>query len=176
LATATDLNQQLNITPYPGFPHYVVKLDELGEGEDPVATETKEVVYSHFKLSDFTIAQPGKNYNISVAIILNSAQGDFSTTCDLFTAPLGKAAVATPFRAVAYPNPFANNFSLDVKTSSSSNVNVKVYDMVGRLIEQKDVRVSEMESATIGGQYPSGVYNVVVSQEDSVQTVRVVKR
>jgi hypothetical protein len=184
LATATDLNQQLNITPYPGFPHYVVKLDELGEGEDPVATETKEVVYSHFKLSDFTIAQPGKNYNISVAIILNSVQGDFSTTCDLFTSSNGdgndegggivKAII--PFKAVAYPNPFADNFMLDVKTSSSSNVNVKVYDMVGRLIEQKDVRVSEMESATIGGQYPSGVYNVVVSQEDSVQTVRVVKR
>jgi hypothetical protein len=48
--------------------------------------------------------------------------------------------------------------------------------MVGRLIEQKEVRVSDMETTTIGSQYPSGVYNVVVSQEDSVQTVRVVKR
>jgi hypothetical protein len=33
-----------------------------------------------------------------------------------------------------------------------------------------------MQATTIGDQYPTGVYNVVVSQEDSVQTVRVVKR
>jgi hypothetical protein len=84
--------------------------------------------------------------------------------------------VATPFKAVAYPNPFANNFMLDVKTTSQSSVNLKVYDMVGRLIEQRDVRISDMETTTIGDRYPSGVYNVVVSQEDSVQTVRVVKR
>jgi hypothetical protein len=84
--------------------------------------------------------------------------------------------VATPFKAVAYPNPFANNFMLDVKTTSQSSVNLKVYDMVGRLIEQRDVTISDMETTTIGDRYPSGVYNVVVSQEDSVQTVRVVKR
>jgi len=65
---------------------------------------------------------------------------------------------------------------LDVKTSSQSSISVKVYDMVGRLIEQKEVSVSDMESTTIGNQYPSGVYNVVVAQEDTIQTVRVVKR
>jgi hypothetical protein len=153
-----------------------VRLDELGEGEDIVVSQEREIVYSHFKLSDFSIAQLGKNYNVSVAIKLNGVFGDYSTPCDLFTAPLGKAVVVTPFKATAYPNPFANNFMLDVKTASQSNVNVKVYDMVGRLIEQKEVRVSDMETTTIGERYPSGVYNVVVSQEESVQTVRVVKR
>jgi hypothetical protein len=48
--------------------------------------------------------------------------------------------------------------------------------MVGRLIEQRDVNVSDMETTTIGNNYPSGVYNVVVGQEDNLQTVRVVKR
>jgi len=51
-----------------------------------------------------------------------------------------------------------------------------VYDMIGRLVEQREVRVSDLETTTIGNRYPSGVYNVVVSQEDNVQTVRVVKR
>jgi hypothetical protein len=180
LATPTSLTQQLNITPYPGFPHYKVRLDELGEGEDITNSQEIEITYSYFRLNQFSIAQLGKNYNVSVAIKLNGVFGDYSTACDLFTASnveggeLVKAAM--PFKATAYPNPFANNFMLDVKTASQSNVNVKVYDMVGRLIEQKEVRVSDMETTTIGSQYPSGVYNVVVSQEDSVQTVRVVKR
>ena len=84
--------------------------------------------------------------------------------------------VDTAFRATAYPNPFANDFMIDVKTSSQSLVNLKVYDMLGRLIEQRDVRISDLETTTIGERYPSGVYNVVVSQQDDVQTVRVVKR
>ncbi len=65
---------------------------------------------------------------------------------------------------------------INVKSSSESVVNVKVYDMIGRLIEQRESRVSDLETSTIGDRYPSGVYNVVVSQEDNVQTVRVVKR
>ncbi|WP_445454832.1 MopE-related protein [Flavobacterium sp. 25HG05S-40] len=175
LLTPTSLTQQLNITPYPGFPNYKVLLEEI-DGETVVTSEEREIVYSNFKLSDFAIAQLGKNYNISVAIKLNGVFGDYSTACDVFTAAESKALIQTPFTATAYPNPFANNFMLDVKTSSQSSVSVKVYDMVGRLIEQRDVSVSEMESTTIGNQYPSGVYNVVVAQEDTIQTVRVVKR
>ncbi|WP_445452567.1 T9SS type A sorting domain-containing protein [Flavobacterium sp. 25HG05S-40] len=175
LLTPTSLTQQLNITPYPGFPNYKVLLEEI-DGETVVTSEEREIVYSNFKLSDFAIAQLGKNYNISVAIKLNGVFGDYSTACDVFTAAESKALIQTPFAATAYPNPFANNFMLDVKTSSQSSVSVKVYDMVGRLIEQKEVSVSDMESTTIGNQYPSGVYNVVVAQEDTIQTVRVVKR
>ncbi|MCF6133170.1 T9SS type A sorting domain-containing protein, partial [Flavobacterium wongokense] len=175
LATPTSLTQQLNITPYPGFPHYKVLLEEVS-GEDVLNSQEREIVYSYFKLSEFSIAQPGKNYQVSVAIKQNGVFGDYSTACDLFTAPLGKTIAAVSFKATAYPNPFANNFMLDVKSSSESNVNIKVYDMVGRLIEQRNANVSDMQNLTIGNEYPAGVYNVVVSQEDSVETVRVVKR
>jgi hypothetical protein len=48
--------------------------------------------------------------------------------------------------------------------------------MVGRLIEQREVSINDIGTTTIGNNYPSGVYNVVVAQEDSLQTVRVVKR
>jgi hypothetical protein len=174
LATPTSLTQQLNITPYPGFPNYRVKLDEIS-GES--ITNTQEIVinYSNFKLNQFSIAQLGKNYNLSVAIKLNGVFGDYSTACDLFTAVPART-VKLPFNAKTYPNPFANNFMLDVSTSSKSVVGVKVYDMLGRLIEQREISVSNLENATIGDSYPSGIYNVVVSQEDSIETVRVIKR
>ncbi|MFN3754486.1 hypothetical protein [Flavobacterium sp.] len=48
--------------------------------------------------------------------------------------------------------------------------------MVGRLVEQRESKVSNMSNLTIGEQYPSGVYNVVVTQDETVQTLRVVKR
>lgn len=80
------------------------------------------------------------------------------------------------FNVKVYPNPFANNFMIDLKTASQSIVNLKVYDMVGRLIENREVTLSDLETTTIGEHYPSGIYNVFVSQEFSVKTVRVVKR
>ena len=84
--------------------------------------------------------------------------------------------VQSQFKATAYPNPFANNFMIDVKTASNSLVKLKVYDMLGRLIEQREVTISDMEATTIGDYYSSGVYNILVSQEDSIQSLRVVKR
>jgi hypothetical protein len=84
--------------------------------------------------------------------------------------------VSLPFGAVAYPNPFANNFMINVTTSTKENINIKVYDMVGRLIEQRNVNTNELETTTIGDRYPSGVYNVVVTQGEDVKTLRVVKR
>lgn len=175
LSTPTSLAQQLNIIAYPGFPSYKVKLDEITAGS---VTNSQELVfpYSYFRLNQFSIAQPGKNYNVSVAIKQNGVFGGYSTGCDVFT-PLSKTIDSDmSFKAGAYPNPFANNFMLDIKTNSQSLLNLKVYDMIGRLIEQRSVRVTDMQSTTIGDQYPSGIYNLVVSQEDNVDTVRVIKK
>jgi len=51
-----------------------------------------------------------------------------------------------------------------------------VYDMVGRLVEQQEVQVTDLKTSPIGDRYPSGVYNVVITQGEEVQTLRVVKR
>lgn len=176
--TATTLNQQLNITPYPGFPNYKVKLDEVS-GEDVTNSQEIVVTYPYFRLNQFSIAQLGKNYNVSVAIKLNGVFGDYSTACDITTMSADGTdwlKNTIPFKTTAYPNPFANNFKLDIRTSNQSNVAIKVYDMVGRLIEQRNATAPDIRDMTIGDNYPTGVYNIVVSQDDTVETVRVVKR
>jgi hypothetical protein len=83
---------------------------------------------------------------------------------------------AIEFKATAYPNPFAENFKLEVKTSSEEALQVKVYDMLGNLVENRILEVSEIEGLEVGANYPSGVYNVIVSQGDVVKTLRVIKR
>jgi hypothetical protein len=114
---------------------------------------------------------------VEVAIRIGGVFGDYGNSCEInVVAPIIPREVILPFKATAYPNPFADNFMLDVKTNSLSVVNVTVYDMVGRLIEQREVSINDIGTTTIGNNYPSGVYNVVVAQEDSLQTVRVVKR
>jgi hypothetical protein len=51
-----------------------------------------------------------------------------------------------------------------------------MYDMLGRLVEQSQVNINELETTAIGDRYPSGVYSVVVTQGSVTETLRVVKR
>jgi len=80
------------------------------------------------------------------------------------------------FKATAYPNPFAENFKLDVTTSSEEALKITVYDMLGKLVDYRILQTTEVEGFEVGANYPSGVYNVIVSQGDTVKTLRVIKR
>ncbi|UPT70010.1 MAG: GEVED domain-containing protein [Flavobacterium sp. JAD_PAG50586_2] len=157
---------------------YTFKLEQYS-GATLVDTNYATSPINYFDCNMFTgdnSLLPNTNYHVYVAVNYYG-QGDYDHDCVIKTpAALKQVDMITDFKAVAYPNPFANNFMIDVKSSSESSVNLKVYDMIGRLIEQRDVRMSDLETTTIGDRYPSGVYNVVVTQESTVQTVRVVKR
>jgi len=65
---------------------------------------------------------------------------------------------------------------LDVKTNSEASIKVRVYDMIGKLVEDKMINSSDIQNFELGNQYPSGVYNVIVSQESNTKTLRVIKR
>ena len=53
---------------------------------------------------------------------------------------------------------------------------VKVYDMLGKLVDNRILQTTEVEGFEVGANFPSGVYNVIVSQGDNVKTLRVIKR
>ena len=65
---------------------------------------------------------------------------------------------------------------MSLSTSSEDKVGIVVYDMTGRLIEQREVRTSDVTAQQIGDRYPTGVYNVIVTQGNEVKTLRVIKR
>jgi len=48
--------------------------------------------------------------------------------------------------------------------------------MIGKLVESKEISVSELGTQELGSRYPSGVYNVIVSQGENAKTLRVIKR
>jgi Secretion system C-terminal sorting domain len=63
---------------------------------------------------------------------------------------------------------------LNLSTTSEEMVQVRVYDMLGKLIEDRKAQVSDI--IELGDNYPSGVYNVIVSQGENTKTMRVIKR
>ena len=80
------------------------------------------------------------------------------------------------FEVKTSPNPFANNFKININTSAKNNINYKVYDMIGKLIDTQSLSLTELGETELGAQYPSGVYNIIVTQGENVKTLRVIKR
>jgi hypothetical protein len=118
-------------------------------------------------------------YTVRVAVLYNSVYGSFGSACTVTTSGAFTRTsqdADSVFVVKSYPNPFADTFRLDINTSSDSGVELKVYDMIGKLVESRQVSISEMGSVELGSRYSSGVYNVIVAQGGNVQTLRVIKR
>jgi hypothetical protein len=142
----------------------------------------------YFKLSNFNALQaltPGGTYSVSVEV---QVYGFYylGKDCNILVpggapiVPFTRPVVDSnnpmgEFKAVAYPNPFNNSFALDLKTSSTNPVSIAIYDMTGRLLELNKYNADSLAKQTIGERYPAGVYNVIVTQGENMQTVRVVK-
>lgn len=118
---------------------------------------------------------PGGEYSVRVAIMTSGVYSPFGEACTI-VAPAAARTTEQPFAAAAYPNPFADSFSINVQTASEENFSVKVYDMMGRLIDSKEADLLEMQSLKVGDNYPSGIYNVILTQGNQVETLRVIKR
>ena len=80
------------------------------------------------------------------------------------------------FDVISFPNPFNSTFQLDFKSISDDKVDLKVYDMVGKLVESRKFDISEINNQKTGSNYPSGIYNVIVTQGENAKTLRVIKK
>ena len=118
-------------------------------------------------------------YTIRVDVLYASSYVQGTVLCTITTSPTATrqtSAALDIYEVNAYPNPYAETFKLNVNTSSEDQVGVRVYDMLGREVEARQASVAAITNLEIGSQYPSGVYNIIVTQGDNVKTVRVVKR
>lgn len=148
-----------------------------------VQTLIKTVQYLSFR--ELTGIVPSTVYSFRVAVKTGNTYSAFSTAC-LVTSPAASKEIngqdATPssisedFKVLALPNPFDYAFALDLKSNLDSKVEVKVYDMIGKLIETREIEFLEINNISIGENYPSGVYNVIVNQGDNLKTLRIIKR
>jgi autotransporter-associated beta strand protein len=134
-----------------------------------------------FNLKQVSGTDKGKSYSISVAVQYKGVYQGFGTPCTVNTAGnaivrMSDETLASVFNVKAYPNPFATSFNLAIESNSDEVIGVQVYDMIGRELEARKATVSELSTQELGNNYPSGVYNIIVSQGDQVKTLRMIKR
>ena len=129
------------------------------------------------------IFSAGALYNVRIAVMSLGTWSPFGDICQI-TAPglASKQEAVSPemdqndFKAVASPNPFTSDFGINLTTSSQENVVIKVYDLLGRLVESTEVKVPDLNNTKLGAQYPAGIYNVIATQSGIVKVLRIIKR
>ena len=157
---------------------------EVSLGSSVYTYDTASSSVRSFKLTDVSGLSlvSGTTYGVRVAIKANGVWQPYGLSCNVTTfgaAPsiLKMDIVAEDdFNAISYPNPFKENFNLHLTSSSLEKVSVIVYDMAGRLIEQREVNPEALSGLQVGDNYPSGVFNVIVKQGENNKTIRVIKR
>ena len=124
---------------------------------------------------------PATSYSVQVKVKIGGEWGAYGKICILMLPGTTKTTVTSKetmkmFDVKAYPNPFAENFKLEITTSSHDSLQLKVYDMLGKLVENQFIESTQVEEFEVGANYPSGVYNVIISQGENIKTLRVIKR
>jgi hypothetical protein len=118
-------------------------------------------------------------YTIRVDVLYNSSYVEGTVFCTVTTSPAAtrQTNAALDINELnATPNPYAETFKLNLNTSSEDQVGLRVYDMLGREVESRQAPVDAITNFEIGSQYPSGVYNIIVTQGAHTKTLRVIKR
>lgn len=157
---------------------------EVSLGADTYLYDTNSNNERSFRMTEVSglTLVDGTTYAVKVAIMANDVWQPFGESCTITTfgdAPNFVKIMnidTTAFNVVSYPNPFTENFNLNLTSLSEEKVTVMVYDMTGKLLERKEVVPSELSELQVGTNFASGVYNVIVSQGKNTKSLRVIKK
>jgi hypothetical protein len=133
-----------------------------------------------------TFIPPGATVAVEVKVFTASAQSAYGPVCNVTLAnPNGRpgadnesdtdTAKQPEAKLSGFPNPFRETFALNFTTESEEMVNIVVYDMTGKLVDKRTVSANELPTLQIGDNFAAGVYNLILTQGETIKTLRVVK-
>jgi len=131
---------------------------------------------------NFMLSQTGvtvaysTTYTIRVAALINGVYGNYGAACTVTTPPAPVRLLAKTFAVTAYPNPFDTAFGINLVTLSNDYVTISVYDMMGKLVATYQVTPTEVTNLQIGNNFAKGIYNVIVSQANEMQVIRMIRK
>jgi hypothetical protein len=142
-------------------------------------SSTKDNVLRTFSLNQFVGLLSNTIYNVDVSVEIGGVFGSYGPVCTI-TTPLvlrtSNDESHPDFNAVAYPNPSSDSFKIDLISDSKEEIEIRVYDMLGKLIETEKIQLFNLPDYEVGAKYSSGVYSIVVTQAENIEVIKVIKR
>jgi CHRD domain/Secretion system C-terminal sorting domain len=130
----------------------------------------QKIVVCH-KGNTLTIAAP--------AVPAHLDHGDMLGSCNdagqpITSREIGIKQMAEEFSVRVLSNPSPNYFELQLNGKAGSKIQLKVYDLQGRVVETKPSLQSN-QTLRLGTLYTPGIYLVQITQGTQIQTIRLVK-
>ncbi len=109
------------------------------------------------------------------AVAAHLAHGDYLGKClpNCATPPVYKAIDTNQFNVIAYPNPSKNDFTIVVEGALNKKISIEVYDVLSRKVNY--IESSDGEPIQFGDNLPSGIYFILVSQDNNQKTIKLIK-
>ena len=126
-------------------------------------------------------ANQAGNYSVTVTYsdgtTLTSSGFNVTTCNEIFNRETEEKTLekVINYNVILYPNPSVSTFSLNLVSDSEADVEISIFDLQGRNIENKTISKDNLSLITLGSNLPSGIYNVVVKQGDNVKSQRLIK-
>ena len=181
----------LYINPVLGATKYRVKI--INQNIQSIIYETTS---SNFTLLEAFNYEPTyfyeSTYFISISTFINGTWTSYGPMCTI--TPLNPYATKTDNNTIsnikddksnsvpvdydvkAHPNPFTETYSLSVTSESKSNIILNVFDLAGRLIENRELYYDSLSNFKFGESYPSGVYILNIRQDGNVSNLKMIKK
>lgn len=125
-------------------------------------------------------------YNVKVRAYYGGIWGNYGNTCligiiglnreenDLESDYVPSQVENYLFEVGAYPNPFDKGAILSILSTETEKMNVKVFDISGKLLEEFNANAND--NKTFGEAYQAGVYFVkITSPSGNTKNIRVIK-
>lgn len=180
----------INTTSLQGVTQYRFLITKLDASGNPVVPLTQLVITHtnsnqfYFNLNEF-LALSGfysmnTQYKVEVAVMSTGTWSPYGTPCTITSPPIPRMMqpneVTNVFEATASPNPFDNNIELRLESDSKEDVQLIVYDIFGKIVEQKEIPFNDLKAQEIGSSYASGMYIIHIKQGVNSKTMKVIKK
>jgi hypothetical protein len=182
--TATSGTQIISATPVTSSLGVVSNYEfRLSNASQPYS-QTKVNTSATFFLNQFTGLLTNTTYNVEVRVKILGRWSTYGTVCTITTPGVFRfsetkdefVSIENTFAAVGYPNPYNDIFHIKLTTASVEPISIKIYDLLGKVVEEHTVDANELDSYSFGIHYPSGVYNAIIRQGEQITSVRLIKK
>ena len=157
----------------------------FSDGNTVIATVTMVGGSASFTTSALTAGDHPITALYSGDSKFNGSLGSLTQKVNTLTTTRTKASVivkqieetpveSVPFNVIAYPNPSAQYFLIDIKGGTTENTEVIVYDILGRMVIH--IQNTDNQKIKFGEELSAGTYIAIISQGTNQKTVRLIKQ
>jgi ribosomal protein L6P/L9E len=184
--TLSGYTQILFAVAVTGATQYEYKLENAGLGYSQSFAKSN----NNFNFGQFSGLLNNTPYDVQVRVFFNGVWGNYGAMCTVTSPSSARMASAggienadseleekNGFDAMAYPNPFNSEFSLNlVSYMVSEPINIRVYDATGKLVEEHILSPESAKDLKIGTAYAEGLYNILMSQGTQTKSIKVIRQ